>query len=61
MLKDPDERVLRYLQFYTWRINQVSEDKIAADLSFDSSSDLYQNLNNDGYPGATGALRTTLY
>jgi hypothetical protein len=46
----PDKRVTRYLQFYTWRLNRMSEDDIARDLHFDSPPSLYETLSGDGFP-----------
>jgi hypothetical protein len=50
MGRDPDNRVLNYVKFYTLKLEEWSENEIAANLGFDSSNDLYQRLNSDGFP-----------
>jgi hypothetical protein len=47
---NPDKRVSRYLQFYTWRLNGMSEDDITRSLRFGLPQALYQTLNQDGFP-----------
>jgi hypothetical protein len=46
--QNPDERVLRYLQFCSHRVRGLSEDQIANKLGFGSPELLYQRLNQDG-------------
>jgi hypothetical protein len=48
--REPDSRVLRYLQFYSERISGRTEDQIAHDLDFGSPAALYRQLSQDGFP-----------
>jgi hypothetical protein len=48
--KTPDRRVLRYLEFYTKRLNELPPEEIAASYHFDSPTELYRTLKNDGFP-----------
>jgi hypothetical protein len=50
MGKNPDKRVLRYLDFYNQRLNERSEDDVAHKWHFASSQALYQVLSQDGFP-----------
>ena len=46
----PDNRVLRFAQFYARRTYGLTEDQIARDLDFGSPAALYQKLSQDGFP-----------
>jgi hypothetical protein len=47
---EPDKRVKRYLQFYTYRLRGVPDDEIAESLKVQSALALYRQLAADGFP-----------
>ena len=54
--KQPDKRVLRYLQWYSWRLERRSEDRILRELEerelgeFGTLAALHKQLAHDGFP-----------
>src|SRR5688500_17934087 len=47
---EPDKRVKRYLQFYSYRLRGVPDDEIAESLKAQSPLALYRQLAADGFP-----------
>ncbi len=48
--EDQDKKVYRYVQFYIYRTQKVSEQEIARRLGAESPTALYQALQRDGFP-----------
>jgi hypothetical protein len=50
MSKEPSPQALRYIQLINFRLNELSEEDIAKKLGFDSPTELYRQVSQDGYP-----------
>jgi hypothetical protein len=50
MSREPSPQALRYIKLVTYRLNELPEDEIANKLGFDSPTELYRQVSQDGYP-----------
>jgi hypothetical protein len=50
MSKEPSPQALRYFKLVTYRLNELPEEEIANKLGFDSPTELYQQVSQEGYP-----------
>ena len=50
MSKEPSPQALRYIKLINYRLNELSEEEIANKLGFDSPTELYRQVSQEGYP-----------
>jgi hypothetical protein len=66
MSKEPSPQALRYFKLVTYRLNELPEEEIANKLGFDSPTELYRQVSQEGYPicpvcGTTDVPRKSLF
>ena len=50
MSREPSPQALRYIKLINYRLSELPEEKIASTLGFDSPTELYLRVSQDGYP-----------
>jgi hypothetical protein len=50
MSKEPSPQALRYFKLITHRLKELPEEEIAKSLGFDSPTELYRQVSQEGYP-----------
>jgi hypothetical protein len=50
MSKQPSPQATRFIKLLNYRLYELREEDIAKKLGFNSPTDLYRRVNQDGYP-----------
>jgi hypothetical protein len=50
MSREPSPQALRYFKLIDYRLHELPEDEIANKLGFDSPTELYRQVSQEGYP-----------
>jgi hypothetical protein len=50
MSNEPSPQALRYIKLINYRLNELPEEEIANKLGFDSPTELYRQVSQEGYP-----------